>query len=255
MNQLERIEKILSEMTPISLEEIAGCAFTDRVDTKFVFPFNRLLDVLTLVKDEYTVLSIDNKQLLPYSTLYLDTPDFQLQRWHENGKANRFKLRQRHYEQTQQSFLELKYKTNKGKTVKYRIDNNVDIGQKADFLKRISGLELTDMQPHSYNRFSRITLAHHVNSARITIDTNMRFSVDNKDWHALDNICVAEFKTPTYRHALFDKLKQQQIYPLKFSKFIVGMYLNGMPAKLNRYKPLFKQLKNMQASTVQQEAV
>ncbi len=255
MNQLERIEKILLEMTPISLEEIAGCAFTDRVDTKFVFPAHRLADVLALVKDEYAVLSIDGKQLLPYSTLYFDTFDFQLQRWHENGKANRFKLRQRHYEQTQQAFLELKYKTNQGKTVKHRIDNNVEDSQKADFFNSISGFKLGNMQAHSYNRFSRITLAHHAHSARITIDVDMRFSSDAEHWHALEGICIAEFKTPTHRHALFETLKQHQIYPLGFSKFIVGMYLNGMPAKLNRYKPLFKQLKNIQASTVQQEAV
>ncbi len=251
MNRLECIENILLEMTPISLEEIAGCAFTDRVDTKFVFPTHRLADVLAFVKDDYAVLNIAGKQLLPYSTLYFDTLDLQLQRWHENGKANRFKLRQRHYEQTQQSFLELKYKTNQGKTVKYRIDNKADTHQKQDFLQRISGLELANMQQHSYNRFLRITLVHYATFERITIDTDMRFSADNEHWHALDGICVAEVKSLAYRNALFGRLKQQQIYPLRFSKFIVGMYLNGMPSKLNRYKSLFKQLKNMQALGLQ----
>ncbi len=253
MTLLARIEKILLEMTPISLDEIADCAFTDRVDTKFVFPVYKLVDVLALVKDDYAVLSIDGKQLLPYSTLYFDTLDCQLQRWHENGKANRFKLRQRHYEQTQQAFLELKYKTNQGKTVKHRIDNNVEDSQKADFFNSISGFKLDNMQAHSYNRFSRITLVCHEYSVRITIDINMHFSADNQHWNALDGICVAELKTRTYRHPLFEKFKQHQIYPLGFSKFIVGMHLNGMPAKLNRYKSLFKQLKSMQALVTQEE--
>ena len=78
-----------------------------------------------MLSNHYQVLEINNMRILPYSTTYLDTSDYLFYYQHVRGEFERYKLRYRKYEATNESFLEIKKKTNKGRTIKWRIENKL----------------------------------------------------------------------------------------------------------------------------------
>ncbi len=61
------------------------------------------------------------KRLNHYRTLYFDTPDFELYLLHVNGRADRYKVRSREYTDTHLSYLEVKHRTPKDRTIKERL--------------------------------------------------------------------------------------------------------------------------------------
>ena len=96
----------------------------NRIDTKFAFNENFLPELLDLLKPYYNCLQIENKQIANYQTLYYDTSDLMLYYKHHNGSLNRYKVRQRTYLDSNLCFLEVKFKNNKGRTIKERIKQN-----------------------------------------------------------------------------------------------------------------------------------
>jgi len=99
-------------------------ALMNRTDTKFVFRADRLPDFLNSIKSEYRILNINDKRASKYETLYFDTPDFKLYKEHHRGKASMYKVRHRIYVDSQLHYFEIKFKNNKGRTIKNRIKRN-----------------------------------------------------------------------------------------------------------------------------------
>lgn len=64
----------MTDMTPISLAEMAGVKLMNRIDTKFVAPACLLPEILRLAQQDYYVQEIDGQRLTAYDTLYYDTP-------------------------------------------------------------------------------------------------------------------------------------------------------------------------------------
>ena len=136
-------ENILNAFDPISLKEMDSVKLQDRVDTKFMFRETILPKVLKDMVKDYKILEVANYRYSNYETLYFDTDDFTLYRQHHNGKLNRFKFRSRKYVESNLHFFEVKFKSNKGRTVKERIKHHEIVkelqGQPKDFLVETSG--------------------------------------------------------------------------------------------------------------------
>lgn len=249
MHNTQDIQQHLSAIAPISLDEMAA-AYTllDRRDAKYVFPISLLSALWPLLQADYRVVEIKNERLLPYATTYYDTADLQMQRWHQQAKLNRYKVRTRSYLHTQQAFLEVKYKTNKSRTLKYRIDDSSTPADKRHFMNDTIGIDIESLLPHHHNRFNRITLVHNSRPERLTIDLDMEFSANNMQWYPLQGIAVMEVKVDGKMpdSPLLQCLRKNQIYASSFSKFMMAMYLANMPAKFNRYKMLFRRVATMQ---------
>ncbi len=105
---------------PISLKQMDSVALLNRVDTKFVMTANQLLTALAMVQSNYWMLEVKGQRLNHYRTLYFD-PDFELFLDHVTGRAERYKVRSREYTDSHLSFLEVKHKTRKDRTIKDRI--------------------------------------------------------------------------------------------------------------------------------------
>ena len=118
---MESLIKHLDSFDPISLSEMDDVTLMNRADTKFVFSITTLLKVIHKLSYHYRVLEIKGVRLSAYQSLYFDTDDFQFYHQHHNGKTNRNKVRYREYIDSNLSFLEVKRKNNKGKTIKKRI--------------------------------------------------------------------------------------------------------------------------------------
>src|SRR5664279_6433090 len=120
------IHKLLSSFVPIGLNEMDDVSLMNRVETKYVFSANKLPELLNHLSKGYRMLDIDLMRIFPYHTTYLDTSDFLFYTQQLRGKLNRHKVRYRCYESTGLAFLEIKKRTNKNRTIKWRIESQLN---------------------------------------------------------------------------------------------------------------------------------
>jgi hypothetical protein len=239
------IERELGRLIPVGLDSISGAGLMNRVEVKYLFNSAKLAGLLNQLADYYQVLEIRNMRILPYSTIYFDTADYLFYYQHLRGELERHKLRVRNYGATDESFLEIKRKTNKGRTIKWRIENNrdsVSFDQNASvFIRKFLPVDSELLRPVLVNRFNRITLAGIELKERITIDFNITFSSidDNPAEIALPYLAVAEIKKDAWSDStpFRSLIKQQYIYPSGFSKYCIGNALLNTNLKNNNIKP------------------
>ena len=115
------IQSILLNYQPITLAAMDEVALMERVDEKFTVSLKSTLEVLSKISDKYYCLEIDRKRLFNYQTEYFDNDNKTLFKNHQNGKLNRYKIRFRDYIESKKTFLEVKFKNNKKRTIKSRI--------------------------------------------------------------------------------------------------------------------------------------
>jgi len=172
------IQSILVNYQPISLAAMDEVALMERVDEKFTVSIEDTLDVLSKIRDKYFCLEIDGKRLFNYQTEYFDNENKTLFKNHQNGKLNRYKIRFRDYVASKKTFLEVKFKSNKGVTKKTRI--SVPFREKELNKKNTKFLE--EQTPYSFkefeitikNNFDRITLVNFETKER---DNRFQFEV------------------------------------------------------------------------------
>jgi hypothetical protein len=241
--QQSYIESELSKLSPVSLDEMSGIRLMCRIEIKYVFTIRQLTDLLLLLGKNYQVLEINNLRILPYSTTYLDTEDFLFYNQHVRGEFNRHKIRYRKYEATSESFLEIKKRTNKGRTIKWRIENQLTSGffdsQASGFIQEYLPLNQNLVRPSLINQFTRITLAGFEMKERITLDFNISFTrPDNLESISLPYLVIAELKKEACSDSSHFKslIKQLNIYPTSFSKYCVGSVLLYDSLKKNMIK-------------------
>lgn len=113
----------------ISLNEMNAIRLMNRQDTKFIFKESKLELILEELVKDYRILEIDGNKIASYQNEYYETSDFAVFKKHQRGKANRTKIRIRKYLESNLSFIEIKLKNNKKRTIKNRIklESNEDI--------------------------------------------------------------------------------------------------------------------------------
>src|SRR5688572_27019911 len=193
----QNIKEILATFEPITLEEMDNVKLMDRTDTKFVFSMSQLPSILEAVRPYYRSLEISGTRVSKYETLYYDTDDFRLYQRHHTGKMNRYKIRSRKYVESNLHFFEVKYKNNKGRTIKNRIKTREiekELSEKA--MKMLA--DNTNIRPESLKaklwvNYSRITLVNKTSAERLTIDIGLHYLTDEKRVD-LNSLVIAEVK-------------------------------------------------------------
>jgi len=109
---------MLTQFQSINLSEMERVGLMNRTDTKYLLSQHTLSNVLPSLIDAYFILEVDGERNSRYQTLYFDTPQFSHYLEHQNGKRHRFKIREREYLESHLAFLEVKEKSNKGRTTK-----------------------------------------------------------------------------------------------------------------------------------------
>lgn len=224
-----KIDIFLDSFTPICLEEMENVRLMDRTDTKYVFSVKRLPEILNRMDGMYKALEINNKRISSYSTTYLDTSDFLFFNQHVTGKLERNKVRYRKYVNTGKTYLEVKKKTNKNRTIKWRIessltsDNKCD-GRAYDFVNEYVNQKPLILKPVLINNFKRITLVGSKIDERITIDYDLSFSDTNGNLASIPFIAIIELKRQDFSDTspVATILKDYLIHPTGFSKYCVG---------------------------------
>lgn len=238
---MKDLEQYINAFEPTSLAEMNAIKLLNRQDTKFVFHEKQLSAVLTDLTKDYKILEIQGKRLMSYENQYFDTKDFKFYNKHQRGMLNRTKIRIRKYVESNLSFIEIKRKTNKSRTVKNRITMKADehIGSKriTDFIEGNSKIVVDDLKEKMLINFSRITLAHRDNEDRCTIDVKLKASWRGEE-HQFDNLVIAELKQDRFRHgSKFNlALKKHHIYSGGFSKYCFSFLNLNKDLKTNNFK-------------------
>lgn len=247
----KQLDNLLSAFEPISLSEMDNVKLMNRVDTKFLFSREKLLEILPELAEHYRILKINDILLPSYESIYYDDKDLNFYVNHHRKRLDRFKVRYRKYVESDIAFLEVKHK-NKGRTDKNRIpvaglpDKMSDEDAKFVFS---TGVPKQDLIEVLANRFNRITLvAKHINE-RLTLDLNLSFKLDGKE-EVLENIVIAELKQANASRIspFYSLMKGNLIRPNRVSKYCIGIIkTHGKEnVKYNRFKKKLLKINKLQ---------
>jgi hypothetical protein len=235
------LDRILKRFSPINLQEMDSVRLMNRVDTKYILPDGILTSVFHAMQSNYQVLMIKGRRLNHYRTLYFDTVDFQLFNLHVNGNAERYKVRSREYLDTKDAFLEVKYKTNKNRTIKQRLDVSnplSNINDEAEvWLDAVYPSNSSLLEAKVLNTFTRVTFVNKDCCERVTVDMDIRFF--NADHSSiLNGIAIAEVKSDSHNNKSIFKsqMRTWHIQPDGFSKYCVGASMLYDQVKKNSLK-------------------
>lgn len=230
------------KFAPIGLEQMEAVALLNRTDTKFVMTKAQLLGSLAVIQQDYWMLSVNGLRLNHYRTLYFDTPRFDLYNLHVTGRAERYKVRSREYTDSQLSYLEVKHKTRKDRTIKDRIRTARPVVQIDDIAENwLAGFfpyDSDDLEPKLWNTFTRLTLVSKQYTERVTLDVDLSFYTASKVVQS-GEIAIAEVKMDSSGQAspFLKVMRTQKIHPSGFSKYCIGVSLLYDQVKKNAMKP------------------
>ena len=235
---------------PISLEQMDEVKLMNRTDTKYCATIDQLNELFQMIQPYYYVLTMDDENQLPYETTYFDTPSALMYSNHVRGKKNRYKIRRRTYLSTGIHFIEIKFKNNKGRTIKERIETEAifkELSPKEQvFLNDKTPFDPIHLQPGLQNRFKRITLVNKNLKERCTIDVNLQF-IQHQEKVVLKDLAIIEVKTGD-RNTLSEiaiALRNMRIKPSGFSKYAMGRSLVDEKIKSNAIKPKIRNLQKL----------
>jgi hypothetical protein len=211
----------------------------NRKESKYIINRKTLALILDKIHEDYFILEIQKQRLMPYESRYFDSPHFDLYNTHQNGKLNRYKIRKRTYMTTGLQFLELKFKNNKKRTIKKRIEitETTHRNEIKEFLYKYYPDSINKLREVLKINYDRITLVDKSLKERITIDLNLRFTADHKST-SYEDMAIIEIKHEgDLKSSSIDReLKEKRIKPISISKYCLGIYRHYDHVKTNRIK-------------------
>jgi hypothetical protein len=245
---MKRFENILKQFDKVTLSDLDKVKLMNRTDLKFCMHINELPSILETLKSHYQVLQIDDKIIFNYDNTYFDTIDNRMFLSHHNGKKNRFKIRVRNYVESNLNFLEIKFKTNKGRTIKERVIKRDFVPEFTEiensFLEKTCPFEGSMLEPKINSFFKRFTMVNNEFTERVTVDVYPGFKNTEKEI-VLNNLVIIEIKQSKSCDIAFitKLLRDMKICRNGFSKYCVGRSLLEDDIKKNNFKPLIMKLK------------
>jgi len=243
-----QIKPYLLPFMKVTLADLDKVKLMNRSDSKFCMHIAQLPPVLEALSHDYSILEINGETIFNYDNTYFDTPDNQMYLSHQNGKRNRFKIRVRNYVESNLNFLEIKFKNNKGRTIKERIEKQEFIPEfttsEQIFLENVSPYNGHQLVPKINSFFKRFTLVNNQFTERVTFDIFPGFRNQQKEI-TLNNLVIVEIKqSKSSDTALIIKVLQaQKINRNGFSKYCIGRSLLEDDIKKNNFKPLLLRIK------------
>lgn len=250
------LDAILQPFAPISLEEMGSVKLMNRIDTKYVMPLPMLPELLKMAEQEYFVQQIAGKRTGDYDTTYYDTEDLEMYIRHHDRQLVRQKIRVREYVESNLFFLEVKRKSNRGRTKKKRISlpstaitpdmigQGKELIRVDDFLAAKSWYRFEQISPRLRTKFTRITLVNKARTERLTIDFNLSFTnLRSGASVTYPEMVIVELKRDgNVPSPMLDIMLRLRIKPLKVSKYCIGTALTTPEVKQNRFKAKIRRI-------------
>jgi hypothetical protein len=226
----------------LSLAELnAQAALLHRIDTKYIVDLRTLDDLVDALHRDYVVLEIDGRRVFNYDTVYFDSPELGVYHAHLQGRRRRYKLRSRHYVESDLTVFEVKTKGLRGATVKrqLRIDasshgrlTRETLGFAYDIVDEAYGLARPeDMAPALGMRYQRVTLKARGSVERMTWDFRLSFGGAAL---ASDRVII-ETKSERGDGTADRMLRMLGSRPVSVSKYCAGIALTRPETRANRW--------------------
>lgn len=245
---MQLIRHTIQSFNKVSLADLDKVKLMNRTDLKFCLHLNQLPAILEAIQKDYSLLEIQGETIFKYDNTYFDTPDDQMFLSHHNGKRNRFKIRVRKYVESNLNFLEIKFKNNKGRTIKDRIEKedfeSIFTANEHNFLEQTSPYSGFQIEPKIRSYFNRFTMVNYQFTERVTVDFFPGFQNQEKEIR-LNNLVIIEIKQSksSDKAAIAKELQNQKIREQGFSKYCIGRALLEEGIKKNNFKPLLLKIK------------
>lgn len=242
---MDEISVILGQMDGISLSEMKSITLMNRVDTKYVTTVDNISRLIALCRDSYRVQTVNGERISGYETMYYDTDSLDMYVRHHNRQLRRQKIRTRTYLSSGITFIEIKNKNNRGRTIKVReeipeeyFSRCLDSDGIRSFVGSRTEYPLPLLSPALKTSFRRITLVNRGKTERLTIDMelvfeNMRTGI-MASWPGL---AIVELKQDSSLPSEVKKLLRELRIPArKISKYCIGIAATDPVIKKNRFK-------------------
>lgn len=238
---------VWQQMPTITLDEMSSIKLMNRVDTKYVMSLDACMELLRRSVNDYSVQIIGDVRACRYSTLYYDTEDLEMYVVHHNQKLTRQKVRTRTYVESGVTFIEVKNKTNRGRTKKKRTkipqENFYTVTSHPEantFLKERANYDVERLSPALTTEFERITLVNHAHTERLTIDLNLRFTnkreADSQPT-GIKDLVIVELKQDGLCYSPMKQIMLDlRVKRFKISKYCLGTALSNPTVKATRFK-------------------
>lgn len=245
--------KFIKDESFISLSDVRLIKLMNRIDTKYVACSDKLVDLLKAALDNGYLVQCNRNPFCRYETLYYDTLDYSMYLMHHNERMNRLKIRTRKYLDTNQTFLEIKSKNNKGRTDKIRMGMILDdkSGYCSRFISENTPFDFEHLYPSVKTDFHRITMVDPDKTERITIDfdliiTNLR----TEKYINPERLLIIELKQNKLNNSVFKRiLKDMYIHSFKISKYCLGVATTES-IKSNRFKSKIHYINKLISSNI-----
>ena len=211
-------------MNSLTLKEAKEIKLMDRIDKKYVIDFNQFCSLSSFINDNFYIVENNGTILLPYYSLYFDTPNMDMHKDHIEKKQHRQKIRIREYS-TGEKYLEIKEKNNSEFTKKKRIPvKSYKLDGETNWIDKNLIYDTKHLNKKLEVKFNRLTLISLDKESRITIDFNIRFYnyITEKSKRIKD--IIVEVKKKTQELTQFEnELKKMKIESQGFSKYNIGL--------------------------------
>jgi hypothetical protein len=239
--------RALAARPAVTLEEVLAVAeLRTRVDQKYLVPLDALPELLEILPRGLAVLSIDDRRVFDYESVYFDTDCFALYHQHVQGRRKRYKARTRTYRDTGVVMFEVKLKGRRGETIKERLQyeeggsrqlTGEGLAFLTDVVDQAYGLPVPALGPRLTTSYTRSTLVDLQQGARVTIDLNLRWS-DGQTRCAAEDLALVESKSQSGSAAVDVALARMGIRPVRLSKYCIGVALLNPDMAANRWNRL-----------------
>ncbi len=242
------MKEILDKFNQVYFEKTFS--LMNRFDLKFLLNSSEAIIFLNLLSDEYDLIANNEIKIRSYETTYFDTSDRDAFLMHHKGKFPRYKIRTRAYLDTNDHFVEVKFKNNKGLTEKYRNKLSVadNLFKQPDVISFLNGHKihnLESLQESLLVNYQRISLKHKQINERITLDFNLTFSGNLKKI-LLDDIVIVEVKQEKIiKSSAMEILRSFNKRSISLSKYCYGILSTDPSIKHNNFKPLLKKINKL----------
>lgn len=234
----------------VPLGELLEGAQMDRIDRKFPFHISQIPNVLKGLGANYKIVKAAGSVISPYDSLYFDTADYLFFRKHHSGFLNRDKIRYRSYPSTNTTFLEVKRKSNKGRTAKSRMlcsDLNYPLKKdKMEFLsEHISNIDPKNLVPSVFIKYNRIAFIAEDGNERFSLDFNIRAKLHESETD-FGSVVILEVKQDhKFTSPVIARLRELKMSEASMSKYCLALTMLKPDLKANGFKMDLRRLEKI----------
>lgn len=226
---------LLESLPAVSLPRLVEeAALLRRLDRTYVVPAASLPELVRsfAARDPgLSVLEISGRREHRYSSTYLDTDGLASYLGAARGRRRRFKVRSRHYLDTGASFAEVKTRGPRGITVKARRPRSGPHVEEHRFVAAqlrgagVPSVDVSELRPTLTSAYTRVTLWLPHSGSRVTLDSDLVWSLPEGSTAAVPGVAVVETKSPPGAGGVDRALWSRHLRPVRLSKYGAGLAL------------------------------